>query len=160
MCGGIFWYVGLWSDAFGLVAACMAADRHMDSCTTSQTLTQTQPSAARQIVSSLEEARGQGKDRRSLDDDDGLERGGSSASAFAQAGGGGDKGSNSGLTSALERAKSLTLVASVKAKEIPTPQIDNVPDYEALVDKSYKLPDSYIRTKKLPQILAPGGTYV
>lgn len=117
------------------------------------------PNARPQVVSSLEDARGQG-DRRG-DDDDGMERGGSSASAPAQAsGGGGDKESKSGLTSALERAKSLTLVASAKAKEIPTPQIDNVAEYEALVDRSYKLPDSYIRTKKLPQILAPGGTWV
>jgi hypothetical protein len=111
-----------------------------------------------QIISSLEEA---GGNKRGGEDDDGIERGGSSASGGGGGGGGaaGEKGGcKTGVTSALERAKSLTLGgASAKAKDIPTPQIDTVADYEALVEANYKLPDSYIRTKKLPQILPPGG---
>jgi hypothetical protein len=87
-----------------------------------------------------------------VDDDDGIERGGGSSSAAAAT-----AGEKTGLTSALERAKSLTIVQSAKAKEIPVPEIDKVADYEALVEANYKLPESYIRTKKLPQILPPGG---
>lgn len=81
-----------------------------------------------------------------MEEDDGIERGGSSAST----GGNSDKGGNS-KTAASAGA------AAPKAKEIPTPQIDAVSDYEALVEANYKLPESYIRTKKLPAILPPGG---
>ncbi len=103
-----------------------------------------------QIISSLEEAGGGSKRGGSVEDDDGVERGGSSSAAATA-------GEKTGLTSALERAKSLTFVESAKAKEIPIPEIDVVADYETLVEATYKLPESYIRTKKLPQILPPGG---
>jgi len=40
-------------------------------------------------------------------------------------------------------------------KEIPTPIVEEVTDYEQLVDTTFKLPLSYIRTKKHP--LLQGG---
>ena len=85
-----------------------------------------------------------------MDDDDGIERGGAANSSTGGGGGSDSKTAGGGGAGAAP---------APKAKEIPTPQIDAVADYEALVEASYKLPESYIRTKKLPAILAPGGAF-
>eukprot|EP00624_Nannochloropsis_granulata_P003888 evm.model.NODE_2948_length_7831_cov_34.177883.2 len=58
----------------------------------------------------------------------------------------------------LESAKGVTATGLVqpKAKEIPVPQIDTSAEYDSvMVEASFKLPESYIRTKRLP-LLPPG----
>jgi len=60
----------------------------------------------------------------------------------------------------LERTKSVSAgLAQPKAKEIPVPQIDTSAEYDTImVEASFKLPESYIRTKKHP--LLPTGVEI
>jgi len=82
----------------------------------------------------------------------GLER--SSSTSAVKSGTGGSM-SSSNLDQ--EKDKILTSkIPEIKAKEIPVPQIETSADYDTVVaEASFKLPDSYIRTKKLP-LLPPG----
>lgn len=41
-------------------------------------------------------------------------------------------------------------------KDIPTPIVEQVSDYEQLVDASFKLPLSYVRTKRHPLLQSNG----